>query len=82
MIASLNISPTQKQLYFEALEVLWEIEAQVLFENLTRFVEKIEMKELSDIEKQSYGTIAWMRKKEAEEKLEEMNNFSFLLHNL
>jgi hypothetical protein len=82
MIASLNISPIQKELYFEALEVLWEAEAHTLFKNLVKFIEKIEIKELEDIEKQSYWTIAWMRKKEAEEKLEEMNSFSFLLHNL
>lgn len=82
MIASLNISPSQKELYLQALEVLSKEESKQLFENLTRFVEKIELKEIKEIEKQNYGTIAGMRKKEAEEKLEEMNNFSFLLHNL
>lgn len=82
MIASLNISPTQKELYFEALEVLSETEAHSLFENLTKFVEKIEIKELEDIEKESYGTIAWMRKKEAEERKKEINSFSFLINNI
>lgn len=82
MIVSLNISPEQKDLYLQALEVLSPEESQRLFENLTKFVEKIELKEISQINKESFWTIAGMRKKEAEEKLEEMNSFSFLLHNL
>lgn len=82
MIAALNISPDQKSLYLEALDILSPEELDTIFWNLTRFIEKIEIKEIKQIEEESFGRIAWMRKKEAEEKLEEMNNFSFLLHNL
>lgn len=82
MISSLSISQEQKDLYLHALDVLWEQEAENLYKNLTQFVEKIEMKELEQISKENFSSISWMRKKEAEEKLEEMNSFSFLLHNL
>ena len=82
MIASLSISPDQKELYFQALKIMNQDELDALYQKLTKFVEKIEMKELEEIKKDSFWKIAWMRKKEAEEKLEEMNNFSFLLNNL
>ena len=82
MIVSLNISGEQKDLYLEALEVLSVEESEKLYQNLVKFVEKIEMKEIAEIKKESFSEIAGMRKKEAEEKLEEMNSLSFLFHNL
>jgi hypothetical protein len=82
MIVSLNISPEQKELYIQAMWVLSSSESEVLFKNLTRFIEKIELKEIEEIKKESFVSVAGMRKKEAEEKAQEMNSFSFLLHNL
>lgn len=82
MISSLSISSEQKKLYLNALEVLSLEDSQKLYDNLIAFIEKIEMKEINEIQKENFSTIAWMRKKEAEEKLKEMNGFSFLLHNL
>jgi len=82
MIVSLNISPEQKDLYLQALDILSTQESQELYDNLTKFIEKIEIKEINQIQKESFWSISGMRKKEAEEKLEEMNSFSFLLHNL
>jgi len=82
MISSLTIDPIQKDLYFQALNIMEDSEIERMYLNLTRFVEKIEMKELNQIQKESFSTISWMRKKEAEEKLEELNGFSFLLHNI
>lgn len=82
MITSLNISLEQKELYVNALWILKEDELEALYKRLSQFVEKVELKEIDEIKKQSFTEIAGMRKKEAEEKLEEMNNFSFLLHNL
>jgi wyosine [tRNA(Phe)-imidazoG37] synthetase (radical SAM superfamily) len=82
MIISLNISSEQKDLYIQAMVVLTPNESETLFENLTRFIEKIELKEIQEIKKESFVSVAGMRKKEAEEKAQEMNSFSFLLHNL
>lgn len=82
MIVSLNISPDQKRLYSEALNILTPQQAEELFRKLTRFVEKIELKDIEQIQKESFQNIAGMRKKEAHEKMQEMNSLSFLFHNL
>ena len=82
MILSLNIPDQQKTLYIEAIKVLTESELELLFSHLTRFIEKIEMKHIDQIRRDGFESIAWMRKKEAEEKAQEINSFSFLLHNL
>ena len=82
MILSLNIPDQQKTLYIEAIKVLTESELELLFSHLTKFIEKIEMKHIDQIRRDGFESIAWMRKKEAEEKAQEINSFSFLLHNL
>lgn len=82
MIVSLTISPDQKELYLQALEILNQQEANTLFQNLTKFVEKIELKEVEEIRKESFTVISGMKKKEANEKMEELNGLSFLFHNL
>lgn len=82
LLVSLNIDPDQKKLYLDALEVLTFEESTTLYKNLTKFIEMIEMKEIEDIRKDSFASVAGMRKKEAEEKIQEINSFSFLLHNL
>lgn len=82
MIKSINISEDQKFLYLESLAVL-DIEwITSLYKDLAFFIESVEVKELEEINKQNFSTIAWMNKKEAEEKKKELNSFSFLLHNL
>ena len=82
MILALNIPEQQKELYVEALWVLKIHELQELYVRLSNFVEKIELREIDQIKKDNFVEIAGMRKKEAEEKIEEVNNFSFLLNNL
>ncbi len=82
MVATLTISPDEKELYFQSLNVLSIEELENVYAKFSKFVEKIEIKEIQDIQKESFTTISWMRKKEAEEKLEEINSFSFLLHNI
>jgi len=82
MIHSLNIPTQQKTLYVEAIQVLSESELELLFSHLTKFIEKIEMKHIEEIRTKWFENIAGLRKKEAEEKAQEMNSFSFLLHNL
>ena len=53
-----------------------------LYKDICVFVENFELKQLEDIKKQNFSSIAGMRKKEALEKTEEINSFSFLLHNI
>jgi len=82
MVEALNVSQDQKKLYIEAIEILGKQELEDLFKNLTSFVEKIEIRELEAIKKEDFAVVSWMRKKEADEKMKEMNSFSFLLNNL
>lgn len=82
MIVALNVSEEQKSLYLEALNILKWQDLENLYINLVSFVEQIELKELELIKKQDFASIAGMRKKEAEEKIQETNSFSFLLNNL
>lgn len=82
MIKSLNVSEEQKQLYLQAVWILSGEDLENLYKKLTAFIEQIELKEIDDIKKQDFWKIAWMRKKEAQEKIKEVNSFSFLLNNL
>ena len=82
MINSINISEEQKTLYLESLEILDINWINYLFKAITNFIENIEIKELEEINKSHFSNIAWMRKKEAEDKKKEINSFSFLINNL
>jgi len=82
MIRSINIPEQQKDLYLESLDVLDEQWIHTLYNDVSHFVENIEMKELAEIKEENFSNLSWMRKKEAEEKKKEINSFSFILHNL
>jgi hypothetical protein len=82
MIRSINIPEQQKDLYLESLDVLNEQWIHTLYNDVSHFVENIEMKELAEIKEENFSNLSWMRKKEAEEKKKEINSFSFILHNL
>lgn len=82
IISALKISEEQKHLYLDALEVIENDALDKLYEDITAFAQNIELKEIEDIRKQNFTKIEWMTKKEAEEKKQDINAFSFLLHNL
>lgn len=82
MIQSINVPEQQKDLYLESLDVLDEQWIHSLYNDVSHFVENIEMKELEEIKKENFSNISGMRKKELEEQKKEMNSFSFILHNL
>lgn len=82
IIHSIHIEESWKKLYLEALSSISQDELDILYTKLVWFVEKIELKEIADIKKQSFTTIAGMRKKEAEEKTKDINALSFLFHNI
>ena len=81
-IINLQIPEEQKALYLQALEVLDETWVERIYTTLLHFVEKIEIKELDKIKEENFAIVAWMKKKEAKEKLEEVNSFSFLFNNI
>ena len=82
IISALKISEEQKQLYLDALEVIENNALDKLYEDITSFANNVEVKEIEDIRKQNFTNIQWMTRKEAEEKKQDINAFSFLLHNL
>ncbi|MDR2641133.1 MAG: hypothetical protein LBC61_07835 [Candidatus Peribacteria bacterium] len=81
-IINLQIPDEQKALYLQALDILDENGVERIYATLINFVEKQEIKELDEIEKNNFAVITGMRKKEAEEKKEEINSFSFLINNI
>ncbi len=82
MIFSLQVWDDIKELYIQSLDILDDQNIDKLFQDITYFTEKIELKEIEDIQKNSFATVNNMTKKEAEEKKKDINTFSFLLNNL
>ena len=82
MIISLRIPEKQKELYLDSLWVIDLDGLNNLYNNLSRFIEKVEIKEIDEIHKENFSSIVWMKKKEAEDKKHELNAFSFLLSNI
>lgn len=82
IIQNLNINEKQKNLYLDSLEFLDEIGLDKLYKSLESFMWEIERQQMEDISRESFTKIAWMRKKEVQEKQKEINSFWFLLNNL
>lgn len=82
IIENLDIPKNQKSLFLDSLIVLDENWIDSLYSDLLIFVNSVEIKELEEIKNNNFSTISWMTKKQAENKKEELNSFSFLLHNL
>lgn len=82
LILELNISDEQKELYVKALDILEVHELDKLYSEITVFTQNFELKEVDDIKKDSFVTVAGMKKREVEEKKQEVNAFSFLINNI
>lgn len=79
---NLHIPEQQKLLYIQALDIVDEEWLDRLYKLLTNYIENIEIKNLEEIQKTSFSIITGLRRKEAEEKKEEINSFSFLINNI
>lgn len=82
MFLNLQIPEEQKALYIQALDILDENWIDRIFDELSNFVKNIEIKNLEDIQKNSLNKVKDLRKKEAEEKMKELNSFSLLIDKL
>ena len=82
MIKSIKIPDIQKELYIEALDILNLIKLNELYDDIIKFTQNHEIKKLEKINQENFSSISWLRKKEAIEKQEEINAFSFLLNNI
>jgi len=82
MIFALQVGDDIKELYIQSLDILDEQNIDKLYQDISYFVQKIEIKEIEDIQKTSFAMIDNMTKKESEEKKKEINSFSFLFNNI
>lgn len=82
MILTLNIQEEQKKLYLDAFSVLDEKNIDKFYNDISKFIEDFEIKQVEEIRNNSFSFINWIRKKEAEEKKKDLNSFNFLLSNL
>lgn len=82
MVTSVNIPEKNKLLYIEALDVLDNNWLDYLYNDLVKFTEIYELKQLDNINKENFSSVAWMKKKEALEKQKEINAFTFLINNI
>ena len=82
MIISLNIPDKQKELYLEAITILSKDWLERLYITLSNFTKELDNENLNNINEYNFSKVAWMRKKEADEKQKEINSFSFLINNL
>ena len=58
MIMNLKIPEKQKHLYIKAIDILNNKEMDFLYIELTKFIENIELKEIEDINKYNFSTVA------------------------
>lgn len=82
MFVNLKIPEEQKALYIQALDILDEEWVDRIYNELSNFINNLELKNLEDIQKNNFSVINWLKIKEAEEKKEELNSFTFLLNKL
>ncbi len=82
MIMNLEIPETQKNIYIQSLNFIEYKHIDIIYNDLIKFIERYEIKELEDISKSNFVNIAGMQKKEAEDKKKEINAFNLLLNNI
>lgn len=82
MFVNLKIPDEQKSLYLQALDILDEEWIDRIYNELSNFINNIELKNLEEIQKNNFSIINWMKLKEAEEKKQELNSFNFLINNI
>jgi hypothetical protein len=58
MINNLNIQDEQKELYLESINILNENEIDIFYNEISKFIENIEIKEIEDIKENSFSNIA------------------------
>ena len=82
LIRKIDIPETDKELILWAIWTSSPEKLDNFYEFVVKFIEKYELKEVNEIEKNNFVSIDWMTYKEANEKKQEINSFNFLLNNL
>lgn len=82
LINEIEIPKNDKSLFLEAIKIVPEDNIEKLYNKLVNFIEEMELKEISEIEKNNFVIIDWMTIKEAHIKKRQINSFNFLLNNI
>jgi len=82
LIKKIDIPETDKELILWSISTISDEELDNFYNSITNFIEKLELKEIEEIEKNNFVSIDWMTYKEANSKKKEINSFNFLLNNL
>jgi hypothetical protein len=79
---NLQIPDDQKALYIQALDILDEVWLDRVYATITNFVKQVEVKKVEELQQTNIQLVSWLRKKEAEEKKQDLNSFNFLISNI
>lgn len=78
MFMNLKIPEDQKSVYLQALDILDDAWINRIYNELSDFVNNLELKSYEDIQRNNFSKINWLKIKEVEEKKKELNSFNFL----
>lgn len=82
LIKKIDIPESDKELILWAIATVSDEKLSAFYESIVHFIEKLELKEIEEIEKNNFVSIDWMTYKQAKEKKQKINSFNFLLNNL
>jgi len=82
LIKKIDIPENDKELILWAIAKVSDEKLDNFYNSVVYFIEKMELKEIEEIEKNNFVSIDWMTYKEAETKKQKINSFNFLLNNL
>lgn len=82
LIWKMDIPNKDKTLFLDAIWVVSHENINKLYDNIVVFIKKYELKQIDDIEKNSFVSIDWMTQKEAHTKKKEINAMNFLFTNI
>jgi len=82
LIRKIDIPETDKELILEAIWTVNDDRLDNFYTWVVHFIEKLELKEIDEIEKTNFVSIDGMTVKEAKNKKKEINSFNLLLTNI
>ena len=82
LIKKIDIPKEDKELILWAIWTVSDEKLENFYNSVVHFIEKLELKEIEEIEKNNFVSIDWMTYKQAENKKQKINSFNFLLNNI
>ncbi|MDQ7022197.1 MAG: hypothetical protein Q9M97_01450 [Candidatus Gracilibacteria bacterium] len=82
LIKKIDIPENDKELILGAIGNVSNEKLDLFYKSVVNFIEKMELKEIDEIEKNNFVSIDGMTYKQANEKKQKINSFNFLLNNI